>query len=141
MNFNGTSTADEEGIKFAKEFLDHIRMRLVEFQQETGNLYNLEATPGEGTCYRFAKEDKKQFGDDIIQAGEGEGIYYNNSSQLPVGFTDDMFEALDLQNDLQKKYTGGTVLHLFLGERVPTGDMAKNIIKRYLKITPCLILL
>lgn len=144
LNFNGTSTADEEGIKFAKEFLDHIRMRLVEFQQETGNLYNLEATPGEGTCYRFAKEDKKQFGDDIIQAGEGEGIYYNNSSQLPVGFTDDMFEALDLQNDLQKKYTGGTVLHLFLGERVPTGDMAKNIIKKvfenytlpYITLTP-----
>lgn len=144
LNFNGTSTADEEGIKFAKEFLDHIRMRLVEFQQETGNLYNLEATPGEGTCYRFAKEDKKQFGDDIIQAGEGEGIYYNNSSQLPVGFTDDMFEALDLQNDLQKKYTGGTVLHLFLGERVPTGDMAKKIIKKvfenytlpYITLTP-----
>lgn len=144
LNFNGTSTADEEGIKLAKEFLDHIRMRLVEFQQETGNLYNLEATPGEGTCYRFAKEDKKQFGDDIIQAGEGEGIYYNNSSQLPVGFTDDMFEALDLQNDLQKKYTGGTVLHLFLGERVPTGDMAKNIIKKvfenytlpYITLTP-----
>jgi ribonucleoside-triphosphate reductase len=144
LNFNGTSTADEEGIKFAKEFLDHIRMRLVEFQQETGNLYNLEATPGEGTCYRFAKEDKKQFGDDIIQAGEGEGIYYNNSSQLPVGFTDDMFEALDLQNDLQKKYTGGTVLHLFLGERVPTGDMAKNIIRKvfenytlpYITLTP-----
>ena len=144
LNFNGTSTADEEGIKFAKEFLDHIRMRLVEFQQETGNLYNLEATPGEGTCYRFAKEDKKQFGDDIIQAGEGEGIYYNNSSQLPVGFTDYMFEALDLQNDLQKKYTGGTVLHLFLGERVPTGDMAKNIIKKvfenytlpYITLTP-----
>ena len=144
LNFNGTSTSDEEGIKFAKEFLDHIRMRLVEFQQETGNLYNLEATPGEGTCYRFAKEDKKQFGDDIIQAGEGEGIYYNNSSQLPVGFTDDMFEALDLQNDLQKKYTGGTVLHLFLGERVPTGDMAKNIIKKvfenytlpYITLTP-----
>ena len=144
LNFNGTSTADEEGIKFAKEFLDHIRMRLVEFQQETGNLYNLEATPGEGTCYRFAKEDKKQFGDNIIQAGEGEGIYYNNSSQLPVGFTDDMFEALDLQNDLQKKYTGGTVLHLFLGERVPTGDMAKNIIKKvfenytlpYITLTP-----
>lgn len=144
LNFNSTSTSDEEGIKFAKEFLDHIRMRLVEFQQETGNLYNLEATPGEGTCYRFAKEDKKQFGDDIIQAGEGEGIYYNNSSQLPVGFTDDMFEALDLQNDLQKKYTGGTVLHLFLGERVPTGDMAKNIIKKvfenytlpYITLTP-----
>ena len=144
LNFNGEDTSTEAGIEFAKEFLDHIRTRLIEFQQETGNLYNLEATPGEGTCYRFAKEDKKQFGDDIIQAGSGEGIYYNNSSQLPVGFTDDMFEALDLQNDLQKKYTGGTVLHLFLGERVPTGEMAKNIVRKvfenyslpYITLTP-----
>lgn len=145
LNFNGESTCTEAGIAFAKEFLDHIRMRLVEFQQETGNLYNLEASPGEGACYRFAKEDRKQFGDDIIQAGDGkEGIYYNNSSQLPVGYTDDLFEALDLQNDLQKKYTGGTVLHLFLGERVPSGDMAKNIVRKvfenytlpYITLTP-----
>jgi len=144
LNFNGTSTADKEGIAFAEEFLEYIRNRLKEFQEETGNMYNLEATPGEGTCYRFAKEDKKQFGDKIIQAGTGENIYYNNSSQLPVGFTDDIFEALDLQEDLQRKYTGGSVLHLFLGERVPNGQVAKNIIRRcfekykipYLTLTP-----
>ena len=144
LNFNGTSTADKEGIAFAEEFLEYIRSRLKEFQEETGNMYNLEATPGEGTCYRFAKEDKKQFGDKIIQAGMGENIYYNNSSQLPVGFTDDIFEALDLQEGLQRKYTGGSVLHLFLGERVPNGQVAKNIIRRcfekykipYLTLTP-----
>lgn len=129
LNFNGESTATKEGIEFTKEFMDHIRARLVEFQQETGNMYNLEASPSESACYRFAKEDKKQFGDGIIQAGQDDNVYYNNSSQLPVGFTDDVFEALDLQNDLQKKYTGGTVLHLFLGERLPNGEVAKNLIK------------
>lgn len=130
LNFNGTSTADKEGVEFTKKFMDHIREKLVEIQQETGNMYNLEASPSESACYRFAKEDKKQFDDKIIQAGQGDNVYYNNSSQLPVGFTDDIFEALDLQNDLQKKYTGGTVLHLFLGERVPNGEIAKNIIKK-----------
>ncbi len=143
LNFNGETTATKEGIAFAEEFLDHIRDRLKEFQQETGNMYNLEATPGEGTCYRFAKEDKKRY-PDIIQAGQGENIYYNNSSQLPVGFTDDIFEALELQENLQRKYTGGSVLHLFLGERCPNGEVAKNIIRKsfenfklpYLTLTP-----
>jgi len=143
LNFNGESTASEKGIEFAEEFLDYIRDRLKEFQQETGNMYNLEATPGEGTCYRFAKEDKKRY-PDIIQAGEGDNIYYNNSSQLPVGYTDDIFEALELQENLQRKYTGGSVLHLFLGERCPNGEVAKNIIRRsfekfklpYLTLTP-----
>lgn len=143
LNFNGETTATPDGIKFAEEFLDHIRDRLKEFQQETGNMYNLEATPGEGTCYRFAKEDKKRY-PDIIQAGEGDNIYYNNSSQLPVNYTDDIFEALELQENLQRKYTGGSVLHLFLGERCPNGEVAKNIIRKsfekfklpYLTLTP-----
>lgn len=144
LNFNGESTATEAGAAMAAEFLDHIRSRLIEFQESTGNMYNLEATPGEGTCYRFAKEDKKQFGDKIIQAGEGENIYYNNSSQLPVGFTDDIFEALDLQENLQRKYTGGSVLHIFLGERVPSGEIAKQLVRKvfenykvpYITLTP-----
>ncbi|MCP4041624.1 MAG: ribonucleoside triphosphate reductase, partial [Gammaproteobacteria bacterium] len=116
-------TADEydittdKGHEFASSFLDHIRERMVEFQEETGHLYNLEATPAEGTTYRFAKEDKKRF-TGIIQAGSEERPYYTNSSQLPVGFTDDPFEALDRQDDLQKKYTGGTVLHLYMSERI-----------------------
>lgn len=143
-NFNSGSVTSKEGVKFAQQFLDHIRNRLLEFQQETGNMYNLEATPGEGTCYRFAKEDKKQFGTNIIQAGEGDNVYYNNSSQLPVQYTDDVFEALDLQEDLQRKYTGGSVFHMFLGERLPTGEMAKSIVKKvftkykipYLTLTP-----
>ena len=144
LNFNGLDITTEEGIKFAKEYLDHIREKLVEFQQETGNLYNLEASPAESATYRFAKEDKKRFGDKIIQAGHDDNVYYNNSSQLPVGFTDDVFEALDLQNDLQKKYTGGTVLHIFLGEKVANGEIAKNLVRKvfenytlpYITLTP-----
>lgn len=143
LNFNGESTATEKGVKFAEEFLDHIRERLVEFQQETGTMFNLEATPGEGTCHRFAKEDKKRF-KDIIQAGHDDNVYYNNSSQLPVGFTDDVFEALDLQENLQRKYTGGSVFHMFLGERVANGEIAKNLVRKvfenykipYLTLTP-----
>ena len=132
LNFNGESTATKEGIAFAEEFLEYIRNRLVVYQEETGHMYNLEATPGEGTCYRFAKEDKKRY-PDIIQAGEGENIYYNNSSQLPVGFTDDPFEALSLQENLQRKYTGGSVIHLFLGERLENGELAKNLIRNVFK--------
>lgn len=144
LNFNGTDVTIKEGIKFAEEYLNHIREKLVEFQQETGNLYNLEASPAESATYRFAKEDKKRFGDKIIQAGHDDNVYYNNSSQLPVGFTDDVFEALDLQNNLQKKYTGGTVLHIFLGEKVANGEIAKNLVRKvfenytlpYITLTP-----
>ncbi len=133
----------ENGTKFAIEVLEFIRDRLRKYQEETGNLYNLEATPAEGTTYRFAKIDKKRF-PDIIQAGFGENIYYTNSSQVPANFTDDPFEALDLQNDLQCKYTGGTVLHLYMSERLPDGESAKNLIKKvltnyklpYITITP-----
>ncbi len=135
--------SSEEGEKFAIEVLEFMRDKLKKFQEETGNLYNLEATPAEGTTYRFAKIDKKRF-PDIIQAGFGDNIYYTNSSQLPANFTDDPFEALDLQNNLQCKYTGGTVLHLYMSERLPNGESAKNLVRKvltnyklpYITITP-----
>ena len=135
--------SDEFGTKFAHELLEFMRQKMVEFQEETGNLYNLEATPAEGTTYRFAKEDKKRY-PDIIQAGMDDNIYYTNSSQLPANFTDDPFEALDLQDDLQCAYTGGTVLHLYMKERISSTEacrqMIKNVISNYrmpyLTITP-----
>ena len=131
------------GNEFALRLLDHIRARIVEFQEETGHLYNLEATPAEGTTYRFAKEDKKRYAG-ILQAGTPEMPYYTNSSQLPVGFTDDPFEALERQDPLQRKYTGGTVLHLYLGERVSTSTACRELVKRafthfhlpYITVTP-----
>lgn len=131
------------GEAFAIEVLEHIRSRMIEFQEETGNLYNLEATPAEGTTYRFAKEDKKRF-PDIIQAGFGENIYYTNSSQIPAGYTQDAFEALNLQDNLQCKYTGGTVLHLYMNERLKSADTCKALVKAvitnyklpYITITP-----
>jgi ribonucleoside-triphosphate reductase len=106
-------------------------------------MYNLEATPAEGTTYRFAKEDKKRF-KHIIQAGSGENVYYTNSSQIPAGHTDDPFEALELQNQLQCKYTGGTVLHLYMGERMSDAASCKAFVKKvlenyqvpYITITP-----
>lgn len=133
----------EDGTRFAIEVLEFIRDRLKKYQEETGNLYNLEATPAEGTTYRFAKIDKKRF-PDIIQAGFNENIYYTNSSQIPANYTDDPFEALDLQNELQCKYTGGTVLHLYMSERLPNGESAKNLVRKvlskyklpYITITP-----
>lgn len=131
------------GIHFATEILDHIRLRMKEFQEETGNLYNLEATPAEGTTYRFAKEDKKRF-PEIIQAGQNENIYYTNSSQIPVDHTDDPFEALLLQDELQCKYTGGTVLHLYMREKISSPEACKNFVKKvlsnfklpYITVTP-----
>jgi anaerobic ribonucleoside-triphosphate reductase len=133
----------DTGIEFASEILEHIRNRMKEFQEETGNLYNLEATPAEGTTYRFAKEDKKRF-DDIIQAGQSNNIYYTNSSQIPVDFTQDPFEALILQDQLQCKYTGGTVLHLYMSERISSPEACKNFVKKvitnfklpYITVTP-----
>ncbi|MBS8121923.1 ribonucleoside triphosphate reductase [Candidatus Vampirococcus lugosii] len=116
------------GIKFAVEIMDFMRDILKEYQEETGNLYNLEATPAEGTTYRFAKEDKKQISD-IIQAGTQDAPYYTNSSQIPVAYTDDPFEALDLQNELQCKYTGGTVLHMYMGERISSAQACKSFVK------------
>ena len=142
-------TEDAEGLHtppgraLAIELLDHVRAVLVRFQEETGHLYNLEATPAEGTTYRFAKEDRKRF-PDILQAGTAEAPYYTNSSQLPVGFTDDPFEALQLQDELQTKYTGGTVLHLYMAEQITSAQACKNLVRKalgrfrlpYLTITP-----
>lgn len=135
--------ASDWGIEFSVAVLDHIRKRLREFQEETGNLYNLEATPAEGTTYRFAKEDRKRF-PDILQAGEGENIYYTNSSQIPVDYTDDPFEALLLQDTLQCKYTGGTVLHLYMSERISGPESCLSFVKTvlsnfklpYITVTP-----
>jgi len=135
--------SDKFGMEFATELLEFMRQKMVSYQEETGNLYNLEATPAEGTTYRFAKEDKKRY-PDIIQAGMDENIYYTNSSQLPADYTDDPFEALDLQDDLQCEYTGGTVLHLYMKERISSAEacrqMIKNVISNYrmpyLTITP-----
>jgi len=131
------------GREFAKKVLTHIREKLISYQAETGNMYNLEATPAEGTTYRFAREDQKRFSD-IIQAGKKEAPYYTNSSQLPAGFTNDPFKALDYQDDLQTQYTGGTVLHLYMSERISTSESCKNFVRRvlenyrlpYISITP-----
>src|SRR5690554_5350525 len=124
----------EQGRAFALELLDHVRERMKQYQEETGHLYNLEATPAEGTTYRFAKEDQKRFAD-ILQAGTPDAPYYTNSSQLPVGYTDDPFEALDLQDELQTRYTGGTVLHLYMRERISDaatcGRFVKTVLENY----------
>ena len=133
----------EWGHRFAVRLLDHVRSRMITFQEETGHMYNLEATPAEGTTYRFAKEDRKRFSG-IIQAGTMEMPYYTNSSQLPVGFTDDPFEALERQEELQRKYTGGTVLHLYMTERITSAEACKTLVRRalerfsqpYITITP-----
>lgn len=134
---------DPEGSEFALNIIEHIRRRIFQFQKETGNLYNLEATPAEGTTYRFAKEDKKRF-PDIIQAGYGDNIYYTNSSQIPVNHTDDPFEALYLQDELQCKYTGGTVLHLYMREKVSSPEACRALVRKvisnfrlpYITVTP-----
>lgn len=131
------------GQNFAEELLDYIREKMKRFQEETGNLYNLEATPAEGTTYRFAKEDQKKF-PGILQAGTKEAPYYTNSSQLPVGYTDDVFEALELQDNLQTKYTGGTVLHCYMNERISSALVCRDLVKKiltnfrlpYITITP-----
>ena len=122
----------EWGHAFAVRLLNHVRAKMLTFQEETGHMYNLEATPAEGTTYRFAKEDKKRFAD-IIQAGTQEMPYYTNSSQLPVGFTDDPFEALERQEELQKKYTGGTVMHLYMNERLSSAVACKTLVRRALE--------
>lgn len=133
----------EWGHAFAKKLLAHMRERLVQYQEKTGNLYNLEATPAEGTTYRFAKEDRKRFSN-IIQAGTDTNPYYTNSSQLPVSHTQDAFEALEMQADLQSMYTGGTVLHLYMNEKISSGAVCATLVKRaltnfhlpYITITP-----
>ena len=133
-NFSGDrdDITSSSGQAFALELLDHVRLRMQAFQEETGNLYNLEATPAEGTTYRFAREDRKRF-PDILQAGTDDAPYYTNSSQLPVGFTDDPFTALELQDDLQTRYTGGTVLHLYMRERIADADTCARFVRRVLE--------
>jgi ribonucleoside-triphosphate reductase len=131
------------GYAFAMRFLDRVRARILEIQEQTGHMYNLEATPAEGTTYRFAKEDRKRW-HDILQAGTSANPYYTNSSQLPAGHTDDPFEALEHQNDLQRKYTGGTVLHLYMAERISDAEACQKLVRRalerfslpYITITP-----
>lgn len=135
--------ADEFGEEMAMRILDFMRDQLKDFQERSGNLYNLEATPAEGTTYRFAKEDAKRY-DDIIQAGTKENNYYTNSSQIPVFYTDDPFEALTLQDDLQCKYTGGTVLHLYMREKISSPEAARKLVRNvisnfrlpYITVTP-----
>lgn len=114
---------------FAKNVLDHMRERLSDYQEEYGDLYNLEATPAESTTYRFAKHDKEQF-PDIITANEHGTPYYTNSSHMPVGYTDDIFSALDIQDELQTRYTSGTVFHAFLGEKLPSWKSAANLVRK-----------
>ena len=151
LNFMNESIGDKEGQKFALKVLDYIRNRLGDFQQETGNIYNLEATPAEGTSYRLARMDKAKYPDIRVYNQEkynnnGNRVepYYTNSTQLPVGYTDDVFEALDLQDPLQTKYTGGTVMHIFLGEESPSATATKKLVRKvaenyslpYYTITP-----
>ncbi len=133
-NFTGDTEniTTDKGREFAQKFLTHIREKMLDFQAETGNMYNLEATPAEGTTYRFAREDQKRYVG-IIQAGTKEAPYYTNSSQLPAGFTDDPFTALDYQDDLQTQYTGGTVLHLYMSERISSSAACKALVRRVLE--------
>jgi ribonucleoside-triphosphate reductase len=129
LNFLGENIAKKKGKKFALEILDFMRDRLLEYQKETGNLYNLEATPAESTSYRLAQKDRAKY-PDIITAGTKKLPYYTNSSQLPVNYTDDAFEALKLQDEIQCRYSGGTVLHLFLGERILNIQTVKSLVKK-----------
>lgn len=143
LNYLGKDIASEEGKAFALKAMEFIRQKLKEYQEETGNLYNLEATPGEGATYRFAKEDKKLY-PDIHTAGTPDAPYYTNSTHLPVDYTEDPLMALDHQDELQTKYTGGTVLHLFLGERINDWQTCRDFVRKvtanyhlpYITITP-----
>lgn len=137
LNLIGKNIAEPEGQKLAEDIMDHIRENLVRYQLETGNNYNLEATPGEGTTRRFSHLDQAEFGDRANFAnGKGKAVatpFYTNSTHLPVNYTDDIFELLDLQDNLQTKYTGGTVIHFFLGERVDDAETIKTLVKTICK--------
>jgi len=151
MNFfgdKGKGITSKEGREFALEIMDHMREKLKDYQADTDQLFNLEASPGEGATYKFAKADKKKF-PDIITAADvadkpGATPYYTNSSQIPVNFTDDIFEALDTQDEFQCKYTGGTVMHLYVGEKISSAESVKNLVKKvaenykmpYFSLTP-----
>lgn len=148
LNLIKKNIGSPSGKKFAEEVLDYMRAKLIDYQKETGNLYNLEATPAEGTSYRLAKIDKKKYPEIIVanekQVKKGAPPFYTNSSQLPVDFNGDVFRALKLQDPLQCKYTGGCVFHIFLGERLASGQEAKAVIKKvmenfslpYVSLTP-----
>jgi anaerobic ribonucleoside-triphosphate reductase len=154
INFFGDTKKDitsKEGRKFGLEIMEYMRDRLKDYQNETNELFNLEATPGESTTYKFAKADKKKFGDAIITAADigvhkGKNIepYYTNSSQLAVGATNDIFEALEIQDDFQAAYTGGTVQHIYVGERISSTEAVKNLVRKvaenyklpYFSLTP-----
>ena len=134
LNLLGADIGSDTGKEFAERTLDYMRNRLVEFQKETGNNYNLEATPAEGTTYRLARIDKADFPETAHFAnGIGAAVehpFYTNSTHLPVNYTDDLFELLDLQDELQTKYTGGTVIHFFLGERMANAKTLKGLVKK-----------
>lgn len=147
MNFMQKDIASKEGKQFAEKVLDFMRDKLVEFQKETGNNYNLEATPAEGTSYRLALADQKHYDDIYFANGKGKEVvdpFYTNSTHLPVNYSKDLFEILDLQDNLQTKYTGGTVVHFFLGEKIEDSTAIRNIVKKicanyklpYFSITP-----
>ena len=134
LNFLGVNIADKKGLEFANKIMDFMTDVIIDYKKETGNNYNLEASPAEGASYRLAKKDKENYLD-IIVANEkeykkGAKPFYTNSTQLPVNFTDDIFEALNLQDELQAKYTGGTVIHIFAGERIYDLDVMKNLVKK-----------
>ena len=143
LNLMGKDLTDEEGQKTALDIMYYLRELITGYQEETGHVYNLEATPAEGVSYRLAKIDKEKYGEDIVTAGS-ETPYYTNSTQLPVGFTDDIFKTLELQDELQCTYTGGTVLHLYLGESISDPEIAKKLINKafekhklpYMSLTP-----
>lgn len=130
-NLMGSTIGETEGREFALKVLDFMREKLLEFQAETGNNYNLEATPAEGTSHSLARIDREKY-PDIVTGGNGnrEESYYTNSTHLPVNFTDDVFEALDLQDSIQQKYTGGTVFHIYAGEKVTSSEVLKSLVKR-----------
>jgi ribonucleoside-triphosphate reductase (formate) len=133
LNLLGKDIASPEGQNFTKQVLDFMRNKLIEFQKETGNNYNLESTPAEGTSYRLAKIDKEKYPEIITASDDKSGNpepFYTNSTQLPVNYTDDIFEALDLQDEIQTKYTGGTVFHTYAGERVDDPRAVKSLIKK-----------
>ena len=143
MNFMGVDIGSRKGRTFALEVMDFMRDKLIEYQKETNSIYNLEATPAESTSYRLAQKDRKLY-PDIITMGTKKVPYYTNSTQLPVNYTDDIFEELKLQDDIQCKYTGGTVEHLFIGEEITEIETVKTLVRKifekhrlpYVTITP-----
>lgn len=143
-NLLGEDITTKNGKQFAIEVLDFMRAKILEFQKATGNHYNLEATPAEGTSFRLASKDKSKFGSAILSASDSDVPFYTNSVHVPVNYTDDLFKVLDHQDDLQVKFTGGTVVHCFLGERIYDTDVVKNLVKKiaysyrlpYFSLTP-----